>query len=102
MRIRKYFCYISITIIFISTLLLVGYFTPRKWVNHSLKSCNFKICVSQSGMHSNIIVPVKNKVFDWQKYLDLNNKNLEYRYLGFGWGERNYYTNSPTKKLKIP
>jgi hypothetical protein len=52
-------------------------------------------------MHSNIIVPVKNKVFDWQKYLCLNNKNLKYRYLGFGWGERNYYTNSPTKELKI-
>lgn len=102
MRIRKYFYYISITIIFISTLLLLGYFTPRKWGNYSLKSCSFKICVSQSGFHSNIIVPVKNKVFDWQEYLYLNNKNMEYKYLGFGWGERNFYTNPPTKELKIP
>ena len=101
MRIRKYSCYISITIIFIFTLLLLGYFTPQKWGNYSLKSCSLKICVSQSGLHSNIIVPFKNKVFNWQKYLYLNNKNLEYRYLGFGWGERNYYTNSPTKELKI-
>lgn len=101
MRIRKYFCYTSISIIFISTLLLLGYFTPRKWGNYSLKSCSFKICVSQSGLHSNIIVPVNNKVFDWQKYLYLNN-NLKYRYLGFGWGERNYYINPPTtKELKI-
>ena len=102
MRIRKYFCYISITIIFIFTLLLLGYFTPRKSGNYSRKSCSLKICVFQTGMHSNIIVFVKNKVFDWQKYFYLNNNNLEYRYLGFGWGERNYYTNPPTKELKIP
>lgn len=101
MSIRKYLCYISITIIFIFTLLLVGYFTPRKWGSYSLKSCNLKICISQSGLHSNIIVPIKNFVFDWQKYLYLNNNNLEYRYLGFGWGERNFYTNPPTKELKI-
>lgn len=102
MRIKKYFCHISISIIFIFTLLLLGYFTPRKWGSYSPRSYSFKIYVSQSGLHSNIIVPVKNKIFDWQKHLYLNNKNLEYRYLGFGWGERNYYTNPPTtKELKI-
>ncbi len=102
MNIRKYCCYLSATVISISILLLLGYFTPRKWSNYSQKSCSFKICVSDNGMHSNIIVPVNNKVFDWQKYLSLNDNNLEYRYFSFGWGEQNYYTNPPTKELKIP
>ena len=37
----------------------------------------------------------------WQKYLALNNShgasNSAYKYLSFGWGERNYYTNPPTQ-----
>ncbi|KAB8333113.1 DUF2459 domain-containing protein [Scytonema tolypothrichoides VB-61278] len=82
-------------------MLFFSLLIPHKWGNDVRASCCFQVCVAQFGFHTNIIVPVKNEIFDWRKYLTLNNdfqlKNSDNRYLGFGWGERNWYMNPPTE-----
>lgn len=85
----------------ILTVLIIGYFTPAKWCNSSQANCHFTICVSNTGIHTNIVVPVKNEIFDWQIYLkrdDFYNNDTEfpYKYLSFGWGDRAFYMTTPT------
>ncbi len=82
------------------TFLLIGYLTPRKWSVSSKTSCNFEICIHDAGIHSNIVVPVRNTVFDWNNYLSLGKigfaRNEQYKYLSFGWGDHDFYMQTPT------
>ncbi len=93
--------YFLSVVLAIPTLLLLGLLIPNKWDDDVRVSPLFQVCVAQFGIHTNIIVPVNNEIFDWREYLTLNNnsqlKNSDNSYLGFGWGERNWYMNPPTE-----
>ncbi len=52
-----------------------------------------EIFVSTNGVHTNIILPAKTNNFDWNRYLSLNE---DYQYLAFGWGDKEFYLNTPT------
>lgn len=62
--------------------------------------CNFPVCVSQVGIHTNIIVPVRDRIFDWHQHLGLRELTSSaaenYKYLSFGWGDRLFYMATPT------
>ncbi|GET43471.1 DUF2459 domain-containing protein [Microseira wollei] len=92
------FSYFFTVPIFIFSALLIGALMPQK-SKPSPASCDVKICVINFGFHSEIVVPVQNKIFDWRKHLSFNQigagKNADYNYLGFGWGEREFYMNPP-------
>jgi uncharacterized protein (TIGR02117 family) len=73
---------------------------PAKWGNYPTERCEIKICVSNTGIHSNIIVPTENRVFDWHKYLSIDGIGIDnaknYNYLSFGWGDRDFYMSTPS------
>ena len=101
----KFHYFILIPILILSAL-LIGALVPQK-SKRSPASCDVKICVINFGIHSEIIVPVQNKNFDWRKHLSLDQigagKNADYKYLAFGWGEREFYMNAPREiDAKIP
>jgi uncharacterized protein (TIGR02117 family) len=81
-------------------LLAIGYVTPRKWVYVPKTGCNFQVCVSNVGIHTNIIVPIREEIFDWNQHLglrELTSSGAEgYKYLSFGWGDRLFYMATPT------
>jgi uncharacterized protein (TIGR02117 family) len=90
------------TIMAVSALafLTIGILTPRQIGIHPKKNCNIQICVSNTGIHSNIILPLKNNIFDWQDYLSINEIGTDtinnYNFLSFGWGDRDFYLSTPT------
>lgn len=98
-------CRLSLFAITIIFSLLLGALLPRKWGNYLQQSCDVKICAANIGIHSDIIVPIKNDIFDWQQFLSLANNGREdstnYRYLSFGWGDRDFYMQSPTQLKQI-
>jgi uncharacterized protein (TIGR02117 family) len=51
-------------------------------------------------MHVNVFVPVQTAAFDWNQHLNLariaNAPATDYRYLQFGWGDRKFYTETPS------
>ncbi|MCL1467005.1 TIGR02117 family protein [Argonema galeatum] len=101
MRYLKKICrYLVFSTLSILTVLTIGYFTPTKWCNSSQSNCHLTICVSDTGIHTNIVVPVKNDIFDWKIYLKIddikNNSETNYNYLSFGWGDRAFYLTTPT------
>ena len=101
MKKKKLFNYCLITALSVCLLLLLATFLPSSWGNTVQQGCKFKLCVTDIGIHSGIIMPVQNEIFDWQTYLPLNEitkkANLDYKYLEFGWGERDFYMNAPSQ-----
>lgn len=56
------------------------------------------IAVISNGVHTDIAVPVKNKISDWSAFLpvsDTKQADTSYRYLSFGWGDKGFYIETP-------
>jgi uncharacterized protein (TIGR02117 family) len=99
-KLKKVCNYSLIVILSAVIAIIIGALTPTKWFFDTSKSCDVDIRVVNAGLHSDIIIPVKTKNFDWNKYISLEDIgtdiNQKYRYLSFGWGERDFYLNTPT------
>ncbi|MDQ3142819.1 MAG: TIGR02117 family protein [Bacteroidota bacterium] len=57
------------------------------------------IAVISNGVHTDIVVPVKNELCDWTKtfsYTTVKKADSTYRYLSFGWGDKGFFINTPT------
>ncbi|BAY25977.1 hypothetical protein NIES2100_57870 [Calothrix sp. NIES-2100] len=94
---RRYFfkgCLFSLA------LLAIGVFIPRKWTYKPKDNCNLDVCISNTGIHSNIILPTKNHVFDWHNRISVEGIGIDnsngYNYLSFGWGDRAFYMSTPS------
>ncbi|HHP7230010.1 MAG TPA: DUF2459 domain-containing protein [Xenococcaceae cyanobacterium] len=96
-RIVYYLWHICLLILLLP---LIGLFIPRKWHNETQASCQYRVCVVNWGYHSDILISAQNAIFDWSNYLSINNEGINAfsdDYLGFGWGERTWYINPPTR-----
>jgi uncharacterized protein (TIGR02117 family) len=52
-----------------------------------------------NGVHTDIVVPVRNAQMDWSKPLPFSNipsGDTTLRYLAFGWGDKGFYLDTPT------
>ena len=57
------------------------------------------VWVRSSDIHTDIIVPVTNEVFDWSEYLSREDAlavDESYQMLALGWGDRRFYLETPT------
>jgi uncharacterized protein (TIGR02117 family) len=57
------------------------------------------IYIKTNGMHTDIVVPVRNKVVDWSLQIPFHNnisKDTSYSFLGMGWGDRGFFLDMPT------
>ncbi len=57
-----------------------------------------EIYVTSNGVHTDIIVPVSTPFIDWRDKLPLHHfgsVDSTYRYIGFGWGDRKFYMETP-------
>lgn len=91
----KYNRYLLAGILGIISLFLIGAFIPKKWGNYSQQTCEYQICVADTGIHTNILVPIQNHIYNWNNYLSIDKIGIDavnnYKYLSFGWGERDFY-----------
>jgi len=56
------------------------------------------IYIKTNGVHTDIVVPVNNSVKDWRdqiKFEHTNSKDTTYQFIGFGWGDKGFYLNTP-------
>lgn len=105
---RRTWRYFIAPILITTTLLGIGYVTPRKWGMPS-QNCQgqpFKVYVEGDAMHVNLIFPVQNQAFDWNQFFSVDqigrDAQQRYRYLKFGWGDRDFYMNTPNwSEVKI-
>ncbi len=57
------------------------------------------IYILTNGVHTDIVVPVRNDQMDWSreiKYTNTETADSTYQYLGMGWGDKGFYLDTPT------
>ena len=84
---------LSLPIIYIILGFVISYFTIDKLDTQTIP--NKTIYLSTNGVHLDLIIPVKN--IDSKVLYSLKLKTKE-KYIAFGWGEENFYLNTPTWK----
>lgn len=77
---------------------LVGSHWPvnRDWLE---AESGITVYVASNGYHTGIVVPAQTAEFDWDRLappLDLGDPSLAGQWLLFGWGDREFYLNTPT------
>lgn len=56
------------------------------------------IFILSNGVHTDIVVPVKNEVMDWSKitkYENTTSNDTTFTYVAFGWGDKGFYLQTP-------
>lgn len=57
------------------------------------------IYIYTNGVHTDIVMPVKNDLHDWSTKIPFGNtksKETDYRFVGIGWGDKGFYLDTPT------
>jgi len=57
------------------------------------------IYIYTNGVHTDIVMPVKNDLQDWSlkiPFANTKSKKTDYRYIGIGWGDKGFYLDTPT------
>jgi len=57
------------------------------------------IYIYTNGVHTDIVMPVKNELHDWSAKIPFANttsKKTDYNYVGIGWGDKGFYLDTPT------
>jgi uncharacterized protein (TIGR02117 family) len=55
--------------------------------------------ILSNGVHTDIVVPVNNEIFNWQEFVqrnDILSKDTTFNFIGFGWGDKGFYLETPT------
>ena len=56
------------------------------------------IYLQTDGIHTNFIVPVRTRIYDWSKdarWHDLRGKDTSYSFLALGWGDQGFFLHTP-------
>lgn len=85
---------------FIVVYALAIFILSRITVNPESKQTDdgIEIYIKSNGVHTDIVVPVTNAVRDWRREIAFNHtvsKDTTYQYIGFGWGDKGFYLNTP-------
>ncbi len=59
---------------------------------------NIAIYIKTNGVHTDIVVPVKNEQYDWSKEIKFANtaaQDSTMQYLAMGWGDKGFYLQTP-------
>jgi uncharacterized protein (TIGR02117 family) len=100
--IKKTFKYIGV---FLLTLIAYGLLvTLMSYVTVNDKEVaidepKVEIFILSNGVHTDIVVPVKNDSYDWSKQIKFEHtkaKDSTAKYLAIGWGDRGFYLETPT------
>ncbi|WP_280695976.1 TIGR02117 family protein [Chryseobacterium sp. H1D6B] len=57
------------------------------------------IYIYTNGVHTDIVMPVRNDIQDWSKkipFFNTSSKKTDYSYVGIGWGDKGFYLDTPT------
>jgi len=58
-----------------------------------------QIYIKTNGVHTDLVVPVKNKQIDWAREIKFSNTRLKdttMTFLAVGWGDKGFYLQTPT------
>lgn len=87
---------LSFLILYVGSALLISKISVNSDV--SQKDKEIEIFILSNGVHTDIVVPVKNELKDWTTevgFQQTTSKDSLVNYLAFGWGDKGFYLNTP-------
>lgn len=92
--------------IFIVFYLLSAFGLSKITVNNTIsQNEEVAIFIKTNGVHTDIVVPVKNTIKDWStdiQFQHTQSKDSLMSYIGMGWGDKGFYLDTPTwSDLKV-
>jgi uncharacterized protein (TIGR02117 family) len=87
-------------LIFLVSYVFMVFAIPYIPVNSNVNksSDDVTIYIKTNGVHTDIVVPVKNEYKDWSekiKFTQIKSQDATMQYIGFGWGDKGFYLNTP-------
>ena len=84
----------------IGVYLLSAYVLSRMSVDRESQTQNdIPIYILTNGVHTDLVVPIKNERIDWSKevkFTHTTGKDSLFEYVAFGWGDKGFYLETPT------
>ncbi|WP_207219992.1 TIGR02117 family protein [Emticicia agri] len=84
----------------IGVYLLSAYVLSRISVDReSQTQDDIPIYILTNGVHTDLVLPIKNEQIDWSKEVKFANtvsKDSLFEYVAFGWGDKGFYLETPT------
>ena len=87
---------ISFLLLYVVAALLISKISVNSDVAQKDKA--IEIFILSNGVHTDIVVPIKNEFIDWSKEIRFHqtkSKDSLVNYLAFGWGDKGFYLNTP-------
>ena len=84
--------------LYISSVLIISKITVNSDIAKVEEQNAIPIYILSNGVHTDIVVPVKNEIKDWRNQIQFNqtqSKDSLMNYIGFGWGDKGFYLNTP-------
>ncbi len=99
-KILKYLGYTVLSIVvFVLLYLTTAYCLSRITVDKEpIESDEVTIYIKTNGVHTDLVVPVRNEQMDWSKEIKFSNtklKDTSMNFLGMGWGDKGFYLETP-------
>jgi uncharacterized protein (TIGR02117 family) len=87
-------------VLFVLTYLLMAFTLPKITIDkEDISKEEMDIYILSNGVHTDIVVPVKNEIVDWTKWVKYENtvsKDTTPQFLAMGWGDKGFYLETPT------
>lgn len=87
---------ISFLVLYVASALLISKISVNSAVYQ--EDNEIEIFILSNGVHTDIVVPIKNEFKDWSKeilFQQTKSKDSLVNYLAFGWGDKGFYLNTP-------
>lgn len=83
---------------FIVIYISLAFILSRITVNQETNQGDIAIYINTNGVHTDIVVPVKNSIKDWSTdvlFSHTSSGDSDMKYVAFGWGDKGFYLNTP-------
>lgn len=94
------FILIGLLVIYLIIATAIAYIPVNK-DQSQYEDQNLSIYILTNGVHTDIVVPYFNEIYDWRTYLDITHtpgKLTSAKWVSFGWGDKGFYLQTPEWK----
>ena len=84
-------------VVYLLTVTLLSFVAVNDDLSENQK--DIPIYILTNGVHTDIVLPIKNEHYDWSTQLKFEytkSKDTTYQFVALGWGDKGFYLETPT------
>lgn len=88
----------SFLVLYVLSVYLISKITVNSDITQVEEQDGIPIYILSNGVHTDIVVPVKNEIKDWRNEIQFSqtkSKDSLINYIAFGWGDKGFYLYTP-------